>query len=39
MYNNNYFLCCIVSLNFVIIVNKIDCAIVVVIIVSKIESI
>ena len=37
MYNNKYFLCCIVHLNFVIIVNKIDCSIVVIVIVSKKE--
>ena len=34
---NKCFLCCIVLLNFVINVNKIDCSIVVVVIVSKIE--
>ena len=39
-YNNKWLLCCIVPLNFVIIVNKIDCSIVVVVvIVSKIEYI
>ena len=38
-YNNKCFLCCIVPLNFVIIVNKIDCSIVVVVVVSKIEQI
>ena len=33
IYNNKCFLCCILSLNFVIIVNKIDFSIVVVVIV------
>ena len=37
MYDNKCFLCCILPLNFVIIVNKIDCFIVVVVIVCKIE--